>query len=415
MVEKILRMLVGLSVGVWVARYLGPEQFGLFSYAQSFVFLFTALTALGLDSIIVRELIKNQTKKDVILGTGFCLKLVSSIVVLPLLIMVVSFTDNDFETNILIFIILSSTIFQSVNVIDYFYQSIVMSKYIAYANTISLLFSSLAKIIFIVNQFPLIAFAALVVFDTIIVSIGLVYFYRKRLKYSLKAWGFDFQLAKSLLSDSWPLILSGIILTIQARIDQVMLKEMVGSIEVGYYSVAMRLIELFAFMPVLLKDSLYPSIQNAKVHSVSLYKNRLLNFYRLNFILFLLTAIPIYLFSEPLVVLLFGDAYRPAGILLALMAIRLFFANMGTARGAFIITENLFRFSLVTMLVGTLVNIILNYFLILKYEGIGAVIATIISFFITIFLLDLMYSKTRQNVLLQVKSIFTFYKINVRG
>ena len=75
--EKILRMVVGLFVGVWVARYLGPEQFGLFSYAQSFVGLFTAIAGLGLDSIIVRELVKDESKRDALLGTAFRLKLIS--------------------------------------------------------------------------------------------------------------------------------------------------------------------------------------------------------------------------------------------------------------------------------------------------------------------------------------------------
>ncbi|WP_417541621.1 flippase [Methylophaga thalassica] len=415
MAEKILRMFVGLTVGVWVARYLGPEQYGLLSYAQSFVFIFSALSTLGLDSIIVRELIKDDSRRDLILGTGFYLKLVATILVLPILVVTVSFSDNDFETNLLILIIFSSTLFQSVNVIDYFCQSTVMSKYVAYANSISLFFSSIAKVIFIIYQLPLIAFAALVVFDAVVVSIGLLFFYQKRLKLSLQSWSFDFQVAKSLLKYSWPMILSGIVLTIQARIDQVMIKQMVGNTEVGYYSVAMRLIELFAFIPIILKDTLYPSIQNAKAYSVDLYTHRLLNFYRLNFILFIITAVPIYLFSEFLVVFLFGEAYRPAGILLALMAIRLFFANMGVARGAFITAENLFKFSLLTMIIGTVVNITLNYFLIMKYQAIGAVIATIISFFITIYLLDYIYSKTRRNVVLQIKSIFTFYKINVRS
>ena len=222
-------------------------------------------------------------------------------------------------------------------------------------------------------------------------------------------------MAKSLLKDSWPLILSALVLTIQARIDQIMLKEMVNSTEVGFYSVAMRLIESFAFVPMMLKTSLYPSIQNAKNHSVELYQNRLLNFYRLNFLLFIIMAIPIFIFSEQLVILLFGSEYQPAGVLLALMAIRLFFANMGIARSVYILTENLMKFSMVTMVLGTITNIVLNYLWIVEYGGKGAVVATIVSFFVTIFLIDFIYSKTRKNVFFQVKSIVTFYKINFRG
>jgi len=113
--------------------------------------------------------------------------------------------------------------------------------------------------------------------------------------------------------------------------------------------------------------------------------------------------------------LFFGNEYQPAGILLSLMAIRLFFTNMGVARGAYILSENLMKYSMLTMLVGTIINIFLNYLWIEEYGGKGAIIATMVSFFVTIFLIDTLYSKTRSNVKLQVKSMLTFYKIRLRG
>lgn len=413
--EKVLRMFVGLFVGIWVARYLGPEQFGLLSYAQSFVFLFTAIATLGLDGIVVRELVKDETQRDVLLGTAFGLKLVGAIFILPVLAVAVQLSSNDNYTNLLIFIIASATIFQSFNVIDFYFQSKVLSKYVALANSISLAFSSVIKIALILNKAPLIAFAVMTVFDLAVLAAGLVYFYKKTDQLKLSNWCFEWQMAKSLLMDSWPLVLSGLVLTVQARIDQIMLKEMVGSSEVGFYSVAMRLIETFAFVPMLLKTSLYPSIQRAKSSSAELYQNRLINFYRLNFLLFIVLAPPLFLFSEQLVILLFGDEYQPAGVLLAFMTARLFFANMGIARGAYILTENLMKFSMVTMTLGTITNVFLNYLWIGEYGGKGAVVATIVSFFVTIFLVDVIYTKTRQNVFLQVRSMLTFYKINFRG
>ena len=412
--EKVLRMIVGLFVGIWIARYLGPEQFGLFSYAGAFVGLFTAISTLGLDGIIVRELVKDESKRDVLLGTAFRLKLMGAFGVLLFLAIAVNFTSNDYYTNMLIFIIASATIFQSLNVIDMYFQSKVLSKYVVYANMISLLLSTIIKVTLLLNEAPLVAFAWVVVFDSFVLAIGFLYFYLQN-QLSLKLWKFEKKVAISLLKDSWPLILSGAVLMIQARIDQVMLKEMVGNVEVGYYSVAMRLIEAFAFVPMILKNSLLPSIVNARNHSIELYHDRLLNFYRLNFLLFLVTAIPIFLFSEQIVVILFGIEYQSAGILLALLSIRLFFANMGVARGVFILMENLMKFSLITMIVGTITNVVLNYIWIEQYGAKGAIVATIVSFIVTIFLIDILYNKTRQNILLIFKSMFSFYKINLRG
>ena len=411
--EKILRMVVGLLVGVWVARYLGPDKFGLLSFAHSFVGLFTIFATLGLDEIVVRELVKDENRRDSLVGTTFWLKLFGAFLVLLVLAFAINFTSNDVDTHILVFIIASATIFQSFNIVDFYFQSKILGKFVAYANFISLFISSILKIVLILSHASLLAFAWVVLFDSFVLACGFIYFFLKHSTFRIKYLIFHKSTAIDLLKDSWPLIFSGGVLMIQARIDQVMIKEMLGSLEVGYYSVAMRLIEAVAFIPMLLKSSLYPSIQSAKIQSKALYQDRLLNFYRLNFLFFLVLAIPIFIFAEPIIVLLFGIEYQPAGVLLALLSIRLFFANMGVARGTYIVTENLMKFSMLTMILGTIVNIYLNYVLIPNYGARGAIVATIVSFFTTIYLVDIFYSKTRHNVILQVKSIITFYKLNI--
>ena len=411
--EKILRMVVGLLVGVWVARYLGPDKFGLLSFAHSFVGLFTIFATLGLDEVVVRELVKDESRRDSLVGTTFWLKLFGAFLVLLVLAFAINFTSNDVDTHILVFIIASATIFQSFNIVDFYFQSKILSKFVAYANFISLFISTIVKIALILSHASLLAFAWVVLFDSFVLACGFIYFFLKHSTFRIRYLIFHKSTAIDLLKDSWPLIFSGGVLMIQARIDQVMIKEMLGSLEVGYYSVAMRLIEAAAFIPMLLKSSLYPSILSAKKRSKDLYQDRLLNFYRLNFLFFLVLAIPIFIFAEPIIVLLFGIEYQPAGVLLALLSIRLFFANMGVARGTYIVTENLMKFSMFTMILGTIVNIYLNYVLIPNYGARGAIVATIVSFFTTIYLVDIFYSKTRHNVILQVKSIITFYKLNI--
>jgi len=411
--EKILRMVVGLLVGIWVARYLGPDKFGLLSFAHSFVGLFTIFATLGLDEVVVRELVKDESRRDSLVGTTFWLKLFGAFLVLLVLAFAINFTSNDIDTHILVFIIASATIFQSFNIVDFYFQSKILSKFVAYANFISLFISTIVKIALILSHASLLAFAWVVLFDSFVLACGFIYFFLKHSTFRIKYLIFYKSTAIDLLKDSWPLIFSGGVLMIQARIDQVMIKEMLGSLEVGYYSVAMRLIEAVAFIPMLLKSSLYPSIQSAKIQSKALYQDRLLNFYRLNFLFFLVLAIPIFIFAEPIIVLLFGIEYQPAGVLLALLSIRLFFANMGVARGTYIVTENLMKFSMFTMILGTIVNIYLNYVLIPNYGARGAIVATIVSFFTTIYLVDIFYSKTRHNVILQLKSIITFYKLNI--
>jgi O-antigen/teichoic acid export membrane protein len=411
--EKFLRMAVGLFLGIWVARYLGPEQFGLLSYAQAFVALFTVIASFGLDGVLVRELVKDTSKRDALMGTVFRLKLIGALLTLGILGIAVKLTGQDEQINLLMFAIASATVFQSFNVIDFYFQANVLSRYVVFANVIALFLSSIVKIALILNEAPLLYFAYAILFDSAVLSAGFLYFYLKKGLF-INYWVFNKQLAISLLKDSWPLVLSGAFLMVQARLDQVMIKEMISSTAVGQYSVALRLVEVFGFVALLLKDSLFPAIQNAKSISNELYQNRLLNFYRLNFLVFLVTALPIFIFSEKIVTFLFGDEYKAAGLLLALMSFRLFFANMGVARSAFIMSENLMKFSLITMTLGTATNIILNYIWIEEYGAKGAILATLVSFSVTIFFVDMLYFETRRNALLQIKGIMTFFQLNLR-
>jgi len=262
--EKILRMTVGLFVGVWVARYLGPEQFGLFSYVMSFVGLFTAIATLGLDSIVVRELVKDETQKWALIGTSFYLKVIGAFLTLGILAVAVNFTSNDQYTNMLVFIIASSTLFQSFNVIDFYFQAKVLSRFVVYANIIGLSLSSVVKVTLILNEAPLVAFVWVVFFDSIVLALGLIYFFIKEMTCDIQKISFKKEAAILLLKDCWPLILSGIVISVYMKIDQVMIKEMLGSEAVGQYAVAVRLSELWYFIPMIVVSSLFPAIINAK-------------------------------------------------------------------------------------------------------------------------------------------------------
>jgi O-antigen/teichoic acid export membrane protein len=414
MAEQMLRIISGLLVGIWVARYLGPEQFGLFSYVLAFTAIFGGIAKLGLDGILVRNLITQPELKDTWLGTAFWLKVVGAFLVISMIALIVPFTSNDATTNFYIFIISTGLLFQSFEVVEFYFQSQVLAKIVSICKMSQLALSSAIKVYLVLRQAELVWFVLITAFDSLSLAVSYSIAYRNRKNQNFYKY-FDLNIAKKLLTDSWPLIFSGIALMVQARIDQVMIKEFRGAVEVGYYSVAMRLIEAIAFVPMLLKNSLFPAIQNSKIYSEISYRKRLLDFYRLNFLMFLIFGLPIFVFSETIVVSLFGKEYQPAGALLALLSVRLFFANMGVARSAFLICENLMKFSLVTMALGTLVNIVLNFLWIPLYGAKGAILATIVSFSVTIYFVDIFYSKTRWNVILQLKSILTFYKLGLRG
>ena len=403
--EKILRMVVSLFVGVWVARYLGPDKFGLFSYAGSFVGLFTAIATLGLDGIVVRELVKHPQKENELLGTAFYLKLMGAVLTLVILYIAIHFTSNDHYTNVMIFIIASATIFQSFNVIDMYFQSKVMSKYVVYANITSLFISSLVKITLILTDAPLIAFAWVVLFDSFVLACGFIYFYLKNSKFKIQNLRFNKLTAVSLLKDSWPLILSGMVIGIYMKIDQVMIKEMMNSEAVGQYAAAVRISEAWYFIPMVIASSLFPAIVNAKKQSEELYYARLQKLYDLMVWMAIAIALPMTFLSNWVVNLLYGSQYNQAGGVLMIHIWAGVFVFLGVASSNWFISENLQRYSFYRTFSGAVLNLILNFILIPKFGINGAATATLISQMTAAYLFDLFTATTRKMFFMKTKSL----------
>jgi O-antigen/teichoic acid export membrane protein len=416
--EKILRMIAGLFVGIWVARYLGPEQFGLFSYAQSFVGLFTAIATLGLDGIVVRELLKDESRRDDLIGAAFWLKLLGALGVLIVLAIAVNFTSNDNYTNSLVFIIASATIFQSFNVVDMYFQSKVLSKYIVYANVISLFISSIVKIALILNEAPLIAFAWVILFDSFILASGFIYFYLKNRRHSEQtgshsvldtessfAWKFNKSTALSLLKDSWPLILSGILISIYMKIDQVMIKEMMNAEAVGQYAAAVGLSEAWYFIPMVIASSLFPAIINAKKQSEELYYARLQKLYNLMVWLAIAIALPMTFLSDWVVHFLYGEQYSQAGSVLMIhiwTGVFVFFASIWSKH---MIANNNQKIFIQFDLLSTFFNILLNLIFIPKIGIIGAAIATAFSIPITYMVFFFLYKEQKLTIVHFLKAL----------
>jgi len=412
--EKILRMIVGLFVGIWVARYLGPEQFGLFSYAQSFVGLFSVIAGLGLDGIIVRELVKDPSKQAVLLGTAFRLKLIGALLVLIALAVAVKLSHQDSLTILLIFIIASATVFQSFNIIDFFFQAKVLSKYVVYANIISLLISSLVKVGLILTNAPLIAFSGVILFDSLVLMLGFVYFFQRNSTLNIKQLKFSKSTAIDLLKDSWPLILSGLVISIYMKIDQIMIKEMLNAEAVGQYAAAVRLSEAWYFIPMVVASSLSPAIINAKKQSEALYYARLQKLYDLMVWMAIAIALPVTFLSDWVVNRLYGEQYSQAGSVLMIHIWAGVFVGLGVARGKWILNENLQKYSFQYLTIGLLVNVALNYKLIPLVGINGAAYATVCAQFIGTIIAPLLYKKTRISFYMMIKSLILVKAFGVR-
>lgn len=392
--EQVLRIVAGLFVGIYVARYLGPEQFGIYSYAIAFVALFGVIAKLGLDGIVVRDLVNHPEKRDTYLGTAFWLKLFGALLTLATLTIAVRFTGNDATTNLYVFIIASGLIFQSFEVVDSYFQSRVLSKYVSIAKLIQLVLSSALKLYFIFIQAGLFWFVLVSLIDQITLALTLAFAYWRQ-KIGGFLGRFEVGTAKAMLKNSWPLILSGIAIVLYMRIDQIMIKEMLGEREVGLYSAAVRLSEAWYFVPVIITTSLFPAIVNARKTDQELYNKRLQRLYSVMVYFAVGIALPVTFMAEDIVVTLYGTHYQDAGTVLSIHIWAGLFVGLGVVNGQWFLAENLQHLATRNTLIGAAANVALNYILIPVYGVTGAALATFISYGVAAYISLLINIRTR--------------------
>ena len=399
-----MRMLAGLLVGIWVARYLGPAQFGLFSYAVAFAALFSSIAKLGLDSIMVRDLVREPAQRDIYMGTAFWLKLAGSLAMLGVIGIALQLTTCDSTTRLYIFIIASGAIFQPFEVVDFYFQSKVLSKFVSICKLIQLTISSLIKIFLIYIDSGLFWFVIVSLIDQITLAATLYLAYRYQ-KIGMYFKHFNRHVAKKLLIDSWPLVLSGLAVMIYMRTDQIMIKEMLGEKEVGLYSAATRISEIWYFVPILITNSIFPAILNVKKDSPKyLFRLRVL-FSVLVWIGILVAAITAFIYDW-LIIFLYGQDYQQAGQVLMIHIWGGIFVALGAASGSWFVSENLQRYALYRTLLGASVNIALNFALIPKYGILGAAIGTVVAQSVAALFFDILTAKTRVLFFTKLKSIF---------
>ncbi|MCX5641808.1 MAG: flippase [Candidatus Omnitrophica bacterium] len=377
--DRILRLGVGLFVGVWVARYLGPDQFGIWSYASAFVLLFSPFAVLGLDSIVVREIVKDPTRKEEILGSAFALKLAGGFLTFILSIVIIGFIRPE---NILMRSIVAITatglIFQSFDTIDFYFQSQVQSKYTTWVKGAAFLIISFLKVVLILRKTSLMSFVLVVMAETILAGGGLVFAYRF-VKQNIFRWKMHLSVARDLLNDSWPLILAGLVVAIYMRIDQIMLGNMIGNAAVGKYSAAVRISELWYVIPTAISISVFPAVVNMRKTNEALYLSRLQKFYDLMVWLGIAIAIPMTFCADNIVRFLYGTQFQGAGTVLAIHIWTGPFVFFGVASSQYLIAENQTKISFYRTAAGAVINVILNLMLITRYHGTGAAFATLVA------------------------------------
>ena len=394
--ERILRMTDTLFGGIYGARYLGPERFGLLSYTLSFVWLFSSLASFGLDDILVRELVHFPEQRKALLGTVFWLKIGGTVIMASMISIILGFVEHDKQTAWMIALIALGFFFQATNVIDFYFQARVQSKFSVRAQAFQLLITSLLKIYLILNHAELVWFAFALMLDQVVVAASFLVVYRWEIEW-FPFFIFRWHQAKKLIRDAWLLMFAGLVVSIYMKIDQVMLKEMLDVKAVGIYSAAVKLCEAWYFLPTAVMASLFPAILEVRKISKGLYEERIQKLYDLLIWGALAVALPTTLLADWVIYIFYGVDFQEAAEVLKMYIWAGVFVSLGVVSSKWLITENLERYSLYITLFGAILNIVFNLYLIPIYGIRGAAIATLISYGTASYLSLAIFKKTRDN------------------
>jgi O-antigen/teichoic acid export membrane protein len=406
--DKVLRIGVGLLLGVWLARYLGPAQFGLLNFALAFTALFSAIASLGLQAIVVRDLVRDPESSYLTLGTTGTLQLIAGFLSYMLILGVIPHLRHEDSLDHLIVVILGvTTLFKASEIAVYWFESQLQSKYTVWVqNGIFIIFAAIkVGLIFIDAQ--LIAFVWAMVIESALIAITLLKVFNLR-GIALTRLKTELGRAKTLLKDSWPLLLSGIAVSIYMKIDQIMLGQMIGDQAVGIYSAAARISEVWYFIPMAIVASVFPALIKTRAASIELYYMRLQNFFFIMVLISIAVAVPITFYSNELVSLLFGPIYSDAGFVLATHVWASVFVFLGVAGNCWLMAENLQKIILQRTILGAISNVALNLILIPKIGVNGAAISLVISQAITSLLLDGWQKRTRAMFWMKIRAMNPF-------
>lgn len=402
---KVVTLLGGLFVGILVARYLGPEQYGLMSYVISYVSLFQIFASFGMEGIEVREMSKDDVDVNLILGTVFRIKLILAIITVILVIGTALIFETSSFTIFLIVIYSFSIILNRFSVIRSYFTAIVWNEYIVKTEISRTILGAIIKIILLLCKAPLWTFVVASVSDIVLLSVGYILAYQTKIT-SMSLWKYDRNIAKYFFKQSFPLMLSGAAVVIYQRIDQVMIGNMIDKEAVGQFSVAARFVEVLIFVPTIIAQTITPILVKLWNQSdKNLYKQRVQLFMNVTIWGCLLLALFVFIFSDKLIIYTFGREYIPAIALLQVMVFKTFGIALAATSGQIIVIEELQKYAVIRNILGCFTCIGLNLLIIPILGVIGAAYVSIIATIVSGCLSHLFIPQYRSLFYMQIKAI----------
>lgn len=410
-VSRIIQSIFGLVIAMIIARYLGPQNFGVIRYAASLVGFVTPLVFLGLNNVLVQEITKNPNQEGVIIGTSILLSIISALFCM-LGVISFAFFANVGETETIIVSALYSLIliFQVLALVKYWFQAKLLSKYYSIISLIAYFIILGYKVILLIFQKNIYWFSISNAIGHFIISISLILLY---FRLGGQRFSFSKEIGIMLLARSKHYILSGLMIAVFAQTDKIMIKLMIGDAATGYYSAAVSVAAIASFVYLAIIDSFRPVIFKNYEESKEKFELNIKRLYSIVIYISLVQAVIITIFSGLIINILYGSAYLAAVSALRIICWYTTFSFLGSVRNIWILCMNLQKYLFVINLSSALLNVGLNLLLIPLVGIEGAAIASFATQFFANFIIGFIFKPIRENNKLIVSSLNLKYLLSV--
>lgn len=379
---KMVTLLSTLFVGILVARYLGPEQYGLMNYVISIVALFGVFSTFGTTEIIIRELSKKDVSKEEILGTSLGLRVLLATITFLGIAIYLMLSHETAETAIMILVYATTLFFSCFDIIRQYFTSIVQNEYIVKSEIARTLIGALVKIVLLIVKAPLFAFVAALAFDFFLLASGYLFAYKREVG-NLSAWKVNKEFGRKLLMTSFPLMISSAAMIVYQRIDQVMISKMLDNEQLGYFSTAASFMGVVTFIPVIMVQTISPILVRHKKMSEQVYQKEAQRMMNVTVWLTVIASCILSLLSYFIIRYTYGMEYLAAVPTMQILAFKAVGIALTSTGGQLIVIENIHQVAFIRNILSCFLCVICNYFFIPRWGIIGSAWATIITVMFT--------------------------------
>lgn len=402
--DRLVRLILNFAVGILIARHLGPERFGLLSYGQVLMTLLLPFATFGMPDILVREFSKSKRDPETILATALGLRLGFACLAFLLIGGIALASRGGDDIAVLVILAYGLSFFpQMLDVVESRFQSLNRVGAISTIRMVNTVVFSLVRLGALFADLSVQWFALLYSIEILAFAL-LTLWVARRHDIRIRRTRWDRAEARALLTDSWPLMLRLLTISIYMRIDQLMIQRLMGDAELGVYSAAIRISELWYFIPTAIMTAAAPNLTRRYEAGVDDYHTDLRRFMRIMVGMSVAAALVLTFFSGFIVQLLFGPAYAAAAPVLAIQTWAGVFVAIGVASSPWFINTGMMRYGLYQAVAGAIASICLNSILIPAYGLTGAAVSLVLSYAISAVLLNACFHNTRVLFAMQMRA-----------